>query len=128
MTRKAIMSLLVLLSVATCALWITSYYSAFHSDFLFDRIKFEVSTGDLIIGYKYEVDLSRTGGPRRPFTETRWMQFPLLGFVVLLAAYPVSVRLMRWRLRKAGMCVNCSYDLTGNVSGICPECGKKIDG
>ena len=24
-------------------------------------------------------------------------------------------------------CVNCGYDLTGNVSGVCPECGKRID-
>ena len=23
-------------------------------------------------------------------------------------------------------CPNCDYDLTGNVSGICPECGTKI--
>ena len=27
--------------------------------------------------------------------------------------------------RKAkGLCVGCGYDLTGNVSGVCPECGK----
>ena len=24
-------------------------------------------------------------------------------------------------------CSNCDYDLTGNVSGTCPECGKKIE-
>jgi hypothetical protein len=24
----------------------------------------------------------------------------------------------------AGHCTACGYDLTGNVSGICPECGK----
>lgn len=24
-------------------------------------------------------------------------------------------------------CVGCGYDLTGNVSGICPECGRPID-
>ncbi len=23
-------------------------------------------------------------------------------------------------------CTNCNYNLTGNVSGICPECGKEI--
>ena len=37
-----------------------------------------------------------------------------------------------WRHRQAGprpgTCHGCSYDLTGNVSGICPECGRPIDG
>ncbi len=25
-----------------------------------------------------------------------------------------------------GLCQECSYDLTGNISGICPECGTAI--
>ena len=29
----------------------------------------------------------------------------------------------RW---KRGRCVTCGYDLTGNVSGVCPECGTAI--
>ena len=24
-----------------------------------------------------------------------------------------------------GLCVGCGYDLTGNVSGVCPECGTR---
>ena len=24
-------------------------------------------------------------------------------------------------------CRSCAYDLTGNVSGVCPECGTKIE-
>ena len=32
-----------------------------------------------------------------------------------------------WR-RRAGYCRGCEYDLTGNVSGVCPECGRVIDG
>lgn len=31
------------------------------------------------------------------------------------------------RTRGAGLCVNCDYDLTGNVSSTCPECGTKIE-
>jgi hypothetical protein len=25
-----------------------------------------------------------------------------------------------------GICAKCGYNLTGNVSGICPECGSRI--
>jgi len=24
------------------------------------------------------------------------------------------------------LCMRCGYNLTGNLSGVCPECGKKI--
>lgn len=46
----------------------------------------------------------------------------------LVCAY-VTYRLMRrihWRARHClddGTCHQCGYDLTGNISGICPECG-----
>ena len=29
------------------------------------------------------------------------------------------------RLPLSGLCATCSYDLRGNVSGICPECGTR---
>jgi hypothetical protein len=29
-------------------------------------------------------------------------------------------------LRSQGHCPECAYDLTGNVSGTCPECGAAI--
>jgi len=29
--------------------------------------------------------------------------------------------------RQLGLCVRCGYDLTGNVSGVCPECGTPIE-
>jgi len=31
------------------------------------------------------------------------------------------------RRRKSGKCVSCGYDLTGNVSGVCPECGTAVE-
>lgn len=30
-------------------------------------------------------------------------------------------------LYPSGFCQNCGYDLTGNVSGVCPECGTKAE-
>jgi hypothetical protein len=40
------------------------------------------------------------------------------------------LRSLRTALRERGheICVPCGYDLTGNVSGICPECGEAIPG
>ena len=32
------------------------------------------------------------------------------------------------QLACAGICSTCNYDLTGNTSGICPECGAPISG
>ena len=34
-----------------------------------------------------------------------------------------------WRDRRrsrAGHCRRCDYDLTGNTSGVCPECGTEV--
>jgi hypothetical protein len=53
--------------------------------------------------------------------------FPL----VLFAVYPLW-RLVRFRpLRRAyrrrrGWCPACGYDLTANLSGVCPECGTAV--
>lgn len=33
----------------------------------------------------------------------------------------------RARPIRAGLCRKCDYDLTGNISGVCPECGRKIE-
>ena len=39
-------------------------------------------------------------------------------------------RWMRWHeaAERAGQgrCPHCGYDLTGNVSGVCPECGTRF--
>jgi hypothetical protein len=32
----------------------------------------------------------------------------------------------RWRRGRPGACRVCGYNLTGNVSGVCPECGAPV--
>lgn len=50
---------------------------------------------------------------------------------VTFAAYPtyafVQSPSRRYRRRKRGLCIGCGYDLTGNVSGTCPECGTACE-
>jgi len=53
-----------------------------------------------------------------------WTIVPL--WIPLCAALVLSVGLwLRKRPPAEGCCQNCGYDLTGNVSGRCPECGSK---
>lgn len=61
------------------------------------------------------------------------VMFPLLLPTVIIAmswlAWPfVSAALRRRRRRTHGLCVHCAYDLTGNESGACPECGSPVEG
>ncbi|UCC31619.1 MAG: hypothetical protein JSU86_04940 [Phycisphaerales bacterium] len=72
------------------------------------------------------------GGTDGTWTNVRGMCFRLPGWLLalLLAAYPAASAiptLRRRRRRRKGLCVSCAYDLTGNVSGVCPECGAKIE-
>ena len=54
---------------------------------------------------------------------------PLWFLTGLLALYPTLVFIRgpasRWRRRRKGLCVVCAYNLKGNVSGVCPECGME---
>lgn len=77
---------------------------------------------------------------RLPTSPTRFYSYRYreIGFdiwlpVLLLATAPTwfLIRysigpLRRNRRSKLGLCLNCGYDLTGNVSGVCPECGSEV--
>ena len=55
-----------------------------------------------------------------------WMYVPLWPFVVAVG-FPTAVLWWRKRRPKAGFCNACKYDLTGNVSGVCPDCGTAVN-
>ncbi|MDB5294616.1 MAG: hypothetical protein JWO31_599 [Phycisphaerales bacterium] len=44
----------------------------------------------------------------------------------LWVAAAVVRRVRRGRRRASGRCLACGYDLTGNASGACPECGARV--
>ncbi len=54
---------------------------------------------------------------------------PLIGVAFYTASWWLHARRLNTasiqRMRH-GQCPKCEYDLTGNVSGICPECGTPI--
>ena len=76
----------------------------------------------------YEISY-KTWKPWVWFRETPgWTLVPV---ALALAAYPLVTLnrgpLCRRRRRKRGQCLDCGYDLTGNVTGVCSECGTKIE-
>jgi hypothetical protein len=60
-----------------------------------------------------------------------FVEVPLPMVFAVLIAYPtltfIRGPLRRWRRRRQGLCVKCAYDLTGNESGVCPECGTATE-
>ena len=60
------------------------------------------------------------------------LRFPVWCVVALLFVFPIRSILrgpwMRHLRRRRGRCTTCGYDLTGNVSGVCPECGLALVG
>ncbi len=63
----------------------------------------------------------------------RQVSIQLWAPVLLFGAYPLyslirfRARRRRHRRREQGLCVDCGYDLTGNESGKCSECGVRIE-
>ncbi|MCL4196643.1 MAG: hypothetical protein KJZ69_04055 [Phycisphaerales bacterium] len=47
--------------------------------------------------------------------------------LALATGLPSAWLWFRDRRRAPGLCVHCGYDLRGNASGVCPECGAARD-
>ena len=58
-----------------------------------------------------------------------WATVPYSHLAVRAALLPAG-RATAWqwkqvpRRKREGRCLRCGYDLTGNASGVCPECGE----
>lgn len=66
----------------------------------------------------------RSSGPDR-----LWIEFPLWCCALLFASIPAAYLGLNLWLdleRIPGHCPHCHYDLTGNRSGRCPECGNAL--
>jgi predicted amidophosphoribosyltransferase len=48
-------------------------------------------------------------------------------FFLLLFGYAIVDEVRKHRRTRGGpICPRCGYSLTGNVSGVCPECGTPV--
>jgi hypothetical protein len=55
------------------------------------------------------------------------MSLPLW-ILLVPVALPTAILWYRDRRPLRGHCAACGYDLTGNLSGVCPECGTRLSG
>lgn len=53
------------------------------------------------------------------------LSLPLLLFGSLTGFMWIMPMTRRYFRRRRGLCMRCGYDLTGNQSGVCSECGNK---
>jgi hypothetical protein len=67
---------------------------------------------------------------------TAWLHYSQVGFAGwafgAVGGYIVAKRVAtrrdgrRMRRQSQGLCIRCGYNLKGNVSGCCPECGEPV--
>ena len=74
-----------------------------------------------VMFYVYQAEWIDGRGQSGEF-DLPWLCF-LAAFVVVTAA--TAILWHRGQRYPRGHCQVCGYDLTGNVSGVCPECGAK---
>ena len=59
------------------------------------------------------------------FRVAAWLACLVLGFYPVIVLWQGPLRRVRRRL--FGGCLTCGYNLKGNVSGVCPECGTEVE-
>jgi hypothetical protein len=52
--------------------------------------------------------------------------FSILGICIAVEVAQDERRRRYMNRKRLCLCLSCGYDLTGNVSGTCPECGGKV--
>ena len=53
-----------------------------------------------------------------------WSWIPVMLLIAL--AIPTAIFWYRDRRPRKGHCLHCGYNLTGNESGVCPECAAAV--
>jgi hypothetical protein len=88
-----------------------------------------------LCGFKWRRVVGQTRPPSpslsATFQHVDSLDVPFWALACLCTVYPVVAVLIpglrRWRRRRRGFCLACGYDLRGNASAVCPECGTKVD-
>lgn len=87
--------------------------------------KFVLEPADVVGAWTFLPTVSETSNGGWLFMVP--FHFPL-SVLLSVVVFPILPPVVRRRRLKAGLCVLCEYDLTGNESGTCPECGTPTNG
>jgi len=112
---------------------------------LFCDVAYERRRGAFLLG-SGNVGFWIWGADQASFVQSRWVVEPhgfhhrwlpygrmegdsimlLIPMWMLLLAVAIPMVVVPWRNQRPprGYCSFCGYNLTGNTSGVCPECGK----
>ncbi len=63
------------------------------------------------------------------FTSIESIRVPTWMLVAVFSLLPLwreGRRYAKRRRSRANLCVECGYNLTGNTTGVCPECGRNV--
>ena len=102
-----------------------------HRMFVNSSLLIFVAQGRVVVDYRSRDDPVWPYGSIRPGV----VEFPCWAPVLLFSAWPIfafirgpyrRARRCAEGFRYSVLCVSCGYNLTGNESGVCPECGRTI--
>ncbi len=135
-------SLVLGIGLGACLLLIAAYVVSFKIDIIYSTGRYGTAfrLGRGCIGVMRPGFIDGWSYPSAPTGISRAVWWPYLGHPaagVTLVMVPLWCPLILvmlvtaawWRRGSrvpAGLCPKCTYDLTGNVSGVCPECGTPI--
>ena len=87
---------------------------------------FKTSGFEVRNAFQLDIDLDLNLFFWKPPPPRKIYSMPLIPPLLVLI---IPTAYLWWRDRRRippGHCQKCGYDLTGNVSGVCPECGSKV--
>ena len=146
MTHRYIAFAFTLLSAVALAAWVAGYWTPMTMYHSTDRhsLRLQSQGGRLALLYDGDAEefsprngtVNFIGFTYSAKQVTGWQYLELSGpgwlIALLPGVYPTVLAfrgpLRRRRRRKRGECVTCGYSLTGNVSGVCSECGEAMGG
>jgi uncharacterized paraquat-inducible protein A len=116
-------ALSLLLCMATVVLWVRSYRSQYD-------YRWVMGYGFVSLNGGYIVDYIEPSNIWRGVTLVASGRYSVL--VTWLSATPIMWAInFYYRSRRQntanGHCRTCSYSLTGNTRGVCPECGMAVE-
>jgi len=131
--RRRIFNLAALLSLVLCAAALLALVKSYVTPYSprggggkIARTVFHLELGTVSFGTGYTIingNLPAYGYMSR-YVLNLWPVICVAAVLPLAVALRILFQYHRQRLRSsAHHCLTCNYDLTGNISGVCPECG-----